>query len=60
MLSDENATQTLIQLGLTILEARIYLSLCRYESLTTKALSELTKTAQPDTYRVLAKLQKKD
>jgi sugar-specific transcriptional regulator TrmB len=59
MLSDENAAQTLIQLGLTVLEARIYLALCKYGSLTTRALSELTKTAQPDTYRVLAKLQKK-
>jgi sugar-specific transcriptional regulator TrmB len=59
MLSDENATQILTQLGLTVLEARIYLALCKYESLTTKALSKLTKTSQPDTYRVIAMLQTK-
>jgi sugar-specific transcriptional regulator TrmB len=56
MLSDENATQTLTQLGLTVLEARIYLALCKYGSLTTKELSKLTKTAQTDTYRVANKL----
>lgn len=59
MLSQENTIQTLMQLGLTILEARIYLTLSRYESLATKELSELAKTSRPDTYRVLAKLQKK-
>jgi sugar-specific transcriptional regulator TrmB len=59
MLSDGNATQTLVKLGLTTLEARIYLALCKYGCLTTKALSRLANTAQPDTYRVLAMLQKK-
>jgi len=59
MLSQENAIQTLMQLGLTILEARIYLTLSRYESLATKELSEFAKTSRPDTYRVLAKLQEK-
>jgi sugar-specific transcriptional regulator TrmB len=59
MASDENAAQTLTQLGLTVLEARIYLALCTYGTLNTKELSKLTKTAQPDTYRVLTKLQKK-
>jgi sugar-specific transcriptional regulator TrmB len=48
-----------MQLGLTILEARIYLTLSKYKNLTTKELSELAKTSRPDTYRVLAKLQKK-
>jgi sugar-specific transcriptional regulator TrmB len=59
MLSDGNATQTLVKLGLTMLEARIYLALSKYGCLTTKALSGLTNTAQPDTYRVLGMLQKK-
>jgi sugar-specific transcriptional regulator TrmB len=59
MASDENAAQTLTQLGLTVLEARIYLALCTYGTLNTKALSKLAKTSQPDTYRVLTKLQKK-
>jgi sugar-specific transcriptional regulator TrmB len=59
MLSQQKTIQTLMQLGLTILESRIYLTLSRYESLATKELSELAKTSRPDTYRVLAKLQKK-
>jgi sugar-specific transcriptional regulator TrmB len=56
---DEDANQILNQLGLTILEARIYLALCKYESLTAKALSKLTTTSQPDIYRIIARLQKK-
>jgi sugar-specific transcriptional regulator TrmB len=59
MLSQKNTIQTLVQLGLTILEAKIYLTLSRYESLATKELSEVAKTSRPDTYRVLAKLQKR-
>lgn len=59
MFSDEAAVQTLIQLGLTILESRIYVALSKYQSLTTKELSKLTKTSQPDVYRILDKLQNK-
>jgi sugar-specific transcriptional regulator TrmB len=59
MLSDEDRMQTLTRLGLTILEARMYLALCRYGTLNTKELSKCTKTAQTDTYRVLTKLQGK-
>jgi len=58
MRSEENAEQILTQLGLTALEARVYLALCEYESLTAKAVSRLTKTSQPDIYRVMANLQK--
>lgn len=59
MLSQKDTIQTLMQLGLTFLEAKIYLTLSKYESLATKELSEFAKTSRPDTYRVLAKLQKK-
>jgi sugar-specific transcriptional regulator TrmB len=57
--SEETVVQTLIQLGLTILESRIYIALSKYQNLTTKELSKMTKTSQPDVYRVLYKLQNK-
>jgi len=57
--SEESMVQTLSQLGLTILESRIYIALSKYQSLTTKELSKLTKTSQPDVYRVLDKLHNK-
>jgi sugar-specific transcriptional regulator TrmB len=57
--SENNEVKILNQLGLTVLESRIYLTLCEYETLTAKAISTLTRTSQPDTYRVVAKLQNK-
>jgi sugar-specific transcriptional regulator TrmB len=59
MFSDKNIVETLNQLGLSHLESKIYLALCKYQDLSTKTISRLTKTPQPDTYRVLAKLQEK-
>jgi sugar-specific transcriptional regulator TrmB len=59
LLSDENIAGTLNQLGLTLLETRVYLALCKHRSLSTRAICRLTKISQPDTYRVLAKLQRK-
>jgi sugar-specific transcriptional regulator TrmB len=59
MTLDDVAAQTINQLGLTVLEARIYIALCRYDTSTVKTVSELTKTSQPDTYRVIDKLQNK-
>ena len=59
MLSDQNIAETLKQLGLSDLESKIYLALCGHRSLSTKMISRLAKTPQPDTYRVLAKLQEK-
>jgi sugar-specific transcriptional regulator TrmB len=55
--SEETLVQTLTQLDLSSLQAKIYVALSKYQSLTTKELSELTKTSQPDVYRVLDKLQ---
>lgn len=59
MFPDENAKQTLVQLGLSVLEAKTYIALSKYGKLNSRKLSELTKTSQPDTYRVLGKLQEK-
>jgi sugar-specific transcriptional regulator TrmB len=57
--SDGKIIETLSQLGLTVPEAKIYLALCKHQSLTTKTISKLTTISQPDTYRVLAQLQQK-
>jgi sugar-specific transcriptional regulator TrmB len=59
MSSEETVVQTLVQLDLTILESRIYVALSKYQSLTAKELNKITKTSQPDVYRVLYKLQDK-
>jgi sugar-specific transcriptional regulator TrmB len=56
---EDIAVQTISQLGLTVLEARIYCALCRYGMSTVKPISELARTSKPDTYRVLYNLQKK-
>lgn len=56
---DEDAALTLIQLGLTSLESRIYLILCKYGKLSTKEISKLSKTAQSDVYRITNTLQHK-
>jgi sugar-specific transcriptional regulator TrmB len=57
--SEESMVQTLIQLDLTVLESRIYIALSKFQSLTTKELNKITKTSQPDIYRVLDKLHNK-
>ena len=59
LLSDEHIAETLNQLGLSNLEAKTYLALSKHQSLSTKEISRLTKTPQPDTYRILAQLQEK-
>jgi len=59
MSTDEQVSQTLAQLGLSVLETRMYLALCNHQTLTAKELSILTKTSQPDTYRVLNNIRHK-
>ena len=59
MFTDENAVLTLTQLGLTVLESKIYIVLCKYGSLPTRKISKLTKMAQSDVYRVADGLQQK-
>ena len=56
---DNYAFLTLTQLGLTVLESRIYLGLCKNGKLSTKEISKVTKTAQSDIYRVVKSLQNK-
>jgi sugar-specific transcriptional regulator TrmB len=48
--------QTLIDLGLTVSQARVYLTLVKSGPLKIAPISELSKVARPDIYRTLAKL----
>ncbi len=48
--------QTLVDLGLTVSQARVYLALIRAGPSKISAISEISKVARPDIYRTLAKL----
>ena len=50
--------QALMDLGLTKVQARVYLALVKFGPLKTSAISKISKVAQPDTYKTLLKLQK--
>lgn len=56
---EKDAVHTLTQLGLTPLESRIYVILCKHAKLSTKQISKLTNTAQSDVYRVMKTLEQK-
>ena len=56
---NNNALETITKLGLTLLEAKVYLALCKYEKLSAKQITKLTNIAQPDVYRVAKSLQEK-
>ena len=58
MLQDNDA-QLLNELGLTILEAKVYLALAKTGKTTIATISKTSKVARPDVYRTLAKLQEK-
>jgi sugar-specific transcriptional regulator TrmB len=49
--------QALVDLGLTLVQARVYLTLVRFGASKTLAISKISKVAQPDVYRALSKLQ---
>jgi len=59
MIISDDAVTVLTQLGLTPLESKVYIVLCKYGKLNTKEISKLTKTAQADIYRVVKSLQQK-
>ena len=54
-ISDEDIS-TLTELGLTVSQAKIYLSLAKAKNLTAQAISTTSKVARPDVYRVLVQL----
>ena len=53
---DENI-RTLINLGLTGAQAKIFLSILRIGEASIKEIAQVSKVARPDTYRALAELQ---
>ena len=59
MLSETDEARALSQLGLTITQAKIYLTLLKTGRTTAGILETLTKTPRPEIYRTLAELQEK-
>ena len=49
--------QTLIDLGLTLLQAKVYLALVQSGTLKVGTIAQVSKVARPDVYRTLQKLQ---
>jgi sugar-specific transcriptional regulator TrmB len=49
--------QVLMDLGLTKVQAKVYLALVESDSSRTSAISKISRVAQPDVYRILPKLQ---
>ena len=56
---EKNAVATLSKLNLTALEAKVYLTLTKYEALTPEEIGKLTKISRPDIYRVTKGLHEK-
>lgn len=55
----EEATETLKLLGLTQVQAKVYLTLLRTESSRIKELAQLSRVPRPDVYRIINDLEKK-
>lgn len=50
--------QTLTNLGLTLCQAKIYLTIIESGMVTARTISSISKVSQPDIYRIMPKLQK--
>jgi sugar-specific transcriptional regulator TrmB len=57
-LNIEERVETLMELGLTLDQAKTYLALFQTGPATAKDIAEISKIAKPDIYRVIATLQK--
>ena len=55
--SNDEETRVLMRLGLTITQARAYLALCRTGTSPPKTISEESRIARPDIYRILDQLK---
>lgn len=53
----EESIQLMTSLGLTVLEAKVYLTLAKLGKATAKTIAKTSKVAQPDVYRVVSKLE---
>ena len=60
MLVQEEPVQTLVNLGLTVLQAKVYIALAKSGTSTGRATAKTAKVAPQDVYRVLSELQEKD
>jgi sugar-specific transcriptional regulator TrmB len=58
MFQDEECVDTLMGLGLTLLQAKTYLGLAKLGVADVKSISKVSKVARQDVYRVTPKLQK--
>ena len=56
-MSQEEDVQTLTRLGLTVLQAEVYLTLTNLEKATVRAISTTAKVDRANVYRVISKLQ---
>ena len=56
-MSEFSEQQVLVNLSLTLVQAKIYLALIKLDSLTTAEISKISKIARPDVYPNLSKLQ---
>ena len=54
---NEDSLQTLIRLGLTIRQAKVYLALSQSGISTVETISKLSNIPRPDLYRIIAELQ---
>jgi sugar-specific transcriptional regulator TrmB len=55
----EEATQTLTGLGFTVSQAKVYLALCALEKATARTLSQHSKVARQEVYRILDELHER-
>lgn len=58
MIQDDEYIQTLIDLGLTLLQAKTYLALAKLEKAEVKTISKSSNVARQDIYRIMPTLEK--
>ena len=54
------AVQTLMDLGLTSRQAKIFMTLLQNRNCTAKMISQISKVTREDVYRIMPKLEKKE
>jgi sugar-specific transcriptional regulator TrmB len=58
MINEDSYTRALTDLGLTLLQSKIYLTLARVEKADVKIIAKYSNVARPDVYRVISSLEK--
>lgn len=59
MLRQDESVQTLIDLGLTVLQAKVYIAMYKSDESTGRGIAKAAKVAPQDVYRILVELQEK-